>query len=326
MIELLVGSPGAGKSMYAMRLVCEELRGGRRIVTNLSVKMAGLCWFLKEKYSFDLDISRVVLLSDDQVKRFWQYVQDGDFVAIDECQVYWNSRNWQDTGKELIDFFSQHRKRGIDIILITQNVQLIDKQLRLLVSKTTILKNLKYFRFSFFKLPKRIVGNEFFGVPMPSDSALRIWTMSIDKDLGETYDSGAGVGGIRGVGDVNKEAKGIPVVFGIVGFFAILFAVAYLPRAGVRAAIERSKVTPGTVVVTNDSSRVVTNNSSSNVNVISQSFDSETNRIVGFYQLPWSDTGWLVFSDGSRRAVRQAVQSGDRWLYLLSDGKTIVRW
>ena len=56
-------------------------------------------------------------------------------LFIDECAVYFNARNWNDSKrKDWIKFFhSQHRKLGYDVYLVTQFDSMVDKQVRALV-------------------------------------------------------------------------------------------------------------------------------------------------------------------------------------------------
>lgn len=52
-------------------------------------------------------------------------------VVIDECAVLFNSRSWSEKGRnEWIKFFQMHRHYGYNIILVSQNDRLIDRQIR----------------------------------------------------------------------------------------------------------------------------------------------------------------------------------------------------
>jgi len=52
-------------------------------------------------------------------------------VVIDECAVLFNSRSWSDKGRDKwIKFFQMHRHYGYNIILVSQNDRLIDRQIR----------------------------------------------------------------------------------------------------------------------------------------------------------------------------------------------------
>lgn len=60
-------------------------------------------------------------------------------VYIDECQLIFNAREWNITGrKEWLSFFTQHRKYGYDIYLIAQFDRMIDRQIRSLIEYEVI--------------------------------------------------------------------------------------------------------------------------------------------------------------------------------------------
>lgn len=55
-------------------------------------------------------------------------------LYIDECQIIFNARSWNDRSRaDWVKFFTQHRKLGYDIYLISQFDTMIDKQIRSLV-------------------------------------------------------------------------------------------------------------------------------------------------------------------------------------------------
>ena len=78
------------------------------------------------------------------VDKFKQYAQEHfdsskrdehqDVIIIDEAQIPFNSRDGLNKDRmKWIEFFSQHRHYFYDIILITQNDRMIDRQIRSLV-------------------------------------------------------------------------------------------------------------------------------------------------------------------------------------------------
>lgn len=55
-------------------------------------------------------------------------------VYIDEAQIIYNAREWNESNrKSWIRFYSQHRKLSMNIYLVAQFDQMIDKQIRALV-------------------------------------------------------------------------------------------------------------------------------------------------------------------------------------------------
>jgi len=72
-VSLYLGLPGDGKSMSGVRKVVAVLSGGRRtVVTNLPLEVGELESYLRAEYGRDFDCrSRVVLLAQEQVRKFW---------------------------------------------------------------------------------------------------------------------------------------------------------------------------------------------------------------------------------------------------------------
>lgn len=70
--------------------------------------------------------------------KYWQItgpVKEGRvLVVLDEAQLLFNARTWQSNDvKGWIAFFTQHRKYGIDVILIAQFDRMLDRQIRSLI-------------------------------------------------------------------------------------------------------------------------------------------------------------------------------------------------
>ena len=77
-VHFISGKPGGGKSLYAVRLVVDELvHGSRVVITNLPLELGRLNEFLQERFpGKTVDIfQRIVLLEDGDVahgtQRFW---------------------------------------------------------------------------------------------------------------------------------------------------------------------------------------------------------------------------------------------------------------
>lgn len=58
-------------------------------------------------------------------------------VVIDEAQITFSNRDWNAPGRmDWIRFFIQHRKLGMRVILVVQDLGMIDKQIRAVVEAT----------------------------------------------------------------------------------------------------------------------------------------------------------------------------------------------
>ena len=67
-------------------------------------------------------------------------------LVIDECQLLFNAREWQQNGRaQWLSFFTQHRKLGYDIILIAQFDRMVDRQIRSLIEHEFIHRKMSNF-------------------------------------------------------------------------------------------------------------------------------------------------------------------------------------
>ena len=73
---------------------------------------------------------------------------EGQFLlVIDECQIMFNSREWNVKNRtEWCIFFQEHRKYGYNIILITQFNRLVDRQIRSLVEFEIVHRDISNFK------------------------------------------------------------------------------------------------------------------------------------------------------------------------------------
>jgi len=163
MIMCYEGLPGAGKTYDAMRKLLDNLSKGRRILTNIDGPQ-------KEdkreiiRHFLDFTDSKIkallIHLPDDQVQQFWDHVEPGDLIIIDEAQNFFNSRDWQSKANRIFGkWATEHRHMGVDLVLITQNVERIESSVRSLVEFTYRYKKLnmfgnlikkKYIRFCYY--------------------------------------------------------------------------------------------------------------------------------------------------------------------------------
>jgi len=128
MINVVVGKPGQGKTLYLVKLAAEEMDLGRDVYSNFY-------------------INRDKLIANGLIKKpqgagnlfFWKRTSEliklrKGLILIDECQIYFNSRSWKTLPPELQYKFQQHRKHGLDIWGAVQNLKRIDTVVRELVN------------------------------------------------------------------------------------------------------------------------------------------------------------------------------------------------
>lgn len=138
MINIYTGTPGSGKSLHAASQIIGHLRCNRLVIVNFEID--------RDKVP---NSDKLIIMENDKlqtpkalmqtIKDYWQSmgtkVKEGSIILIiDEAQLLFNSRTWAKTqGSGWINFFTQHRKYGIDVTLITQFSEMLDRQIRSLV-------------------------------------------------------------------------------------------------------------------------------------------------------------------------------------------------
>lgn len=133
MIYLYTGTPGSGKSYHAAEVVDRALRRKKPVIANFEVNLSK-----KHKGEY------VYVETLDMTPQFFMKYAEEHFkpgrdehqgiIIIDEAQIPFNSRDGLNRNRmKWIDFFSKHRHYFYDIILITQNDRMLDRQIRSLV-------------------------------------------------------------------------------------------------------------------------------------------------------------------------------------------------
>jgi len=271
MIHFISGKPRGGKSLYAVRLVVEELvYGTRTVITNLPLKLPELNEHIQKKYPDKLVnvVGRVIILNDDETGAFYtvrpngvriariskdewkqglkpdySHVSDGGvFYCIDEIHNFFNARAWAETGNDVLFYLSQHAKLGDTVICITQHIGNVDKQFRSVAQDFTYLRNLGKEKMGMFALPNLFVRKTYLQPATPEAEPMETGRFRLDvTGLGSCYDTAQGVG-IHGRGaDKTERRKGVPWwVFAVGAPLAIWGFFQYGPMA-VAKATEPSK-------------------------------------------------------------------------------------
>jgi zona occludens toxin len=140
MITLITGTPGAGKSAYA---VWHEIRTadaeGRLIyccgiprlkipTVEWSYEQASK-WAVKKPDVYDNETGELL-------PPLLENVKEGSLIVIDECQELW--RNGSSSARDVpldISYLEKHRHHGIDFVILTQHPDLVHSNVRRLVGK-----------------------------------------------------------------------------------------------------------------------------------------------------------------------------------------------
>lgn len=170
MIQLYSGTPGSGKSLHLAKDILRRCNGSRkcRVLCNFNVNTKMLKYPDRFFYLPNHDLS--VPLITEACRDFFQreklpLQEDRIYLYIDEAQVLFNSRRWQDAGRmEWLEFFSQHRKFGLSVVLVAQFDQMLDKQIRSLIEYEVVHRKLSNFGTGGFLFRLLAFGDVFIAV------------------------------------------------------------------------------------------------------------------------------------------------------------------
>jgi zona occludens toxin (predicted ATPase) len=149
MIWLYHGTGGSGKSLDMASDVMDKIvTSHKNVIANFPVNVDMLYhgvknsksdkqYFVDDKkrkhgefYYFDNDNMTVRNLIKYAKKMHKPRIENQTLICIDECQRFFNPRDCQRKDRKLwVDFFTQHRKLGYNLILTTPSIKLIDKQI-----------------------------------------------------------------------------------------------------------------------------------------------------------------------------------------------------
>lgn len=133
MITLITGVPGSGKTLYCVEKLLPKIIG---------TKVTG-----EDDDGNAIAYDRVVmcninglLLEHEQIDREWlenlhENKKPGQYVVFDEVQRVWPNRPTGSKKPPAVEFLETHRHEGIDLVILTQNPQLLDPAVRALVGR-----------------------------------------------------------------------------------------------------------------------------------------------------------------------------------------------
>lgn len=170
MISLYSGTPGSGKSLHLASTIYWRLKRGLPVVANFGFAASRIT----PHQSLFVQVDNDKLSPDFLIKFSRDYFSAHRFgegrimLAIDECQLMFNAREWDAQGrKEWLSFFTQHRKYGYDVYLIAQFDRMIDRQVRSLIEYEFKHRKVSNFGWKGFLLSLAMGGNVF--------AAVKIW-------------------------------------------------------------------------------------------------------------------------------------------------------
>ena len=142
-IYLYSGTPGSGKSVDAGRQLRYDLsrRTPRPVIANFDINKDEVRHPELFHYVPNHELTADYLI--DFADRWWTNYPDfhEDFIKIylDEAQLCWNARTWASRDRlSMLSLLSQHRKHGMQVVMIAQSPKMIDNQFRMLIEYEVI--------------------------------------------------------------------------------------------------------------------------------------------------------------------------------------------
>ena len=135
MIYFFSGTPGSGKSLHAVAEMLRYEKKGFPVLANFQLNPSALRNPDRVRWAENKDMSPAML--ERFAADYWRaeggrVQEERILLVLDECQLIFNSRQWQ-KNSSWIGFFTQHRKMGFSVILIAQDMRMVDKQIRAVV-------------------------------------------------------------------------------------------------------------------------------------------------------------------------------------------------
>lgn len=192
MISLYSGTPGSGKSLHCARTITNWSRLGYPVIGNFTVDLSN---YKRAAFTYcpNDQMTPEFLIRFSQ-ERFGSKApkESSILLVIDECQLLFNAREWQQSGRaRWLSFFTQHRKLGYDIILIAQFDRMIDRQIRSLIEYEFIHRKMSNFGWQGKLMSLFFGGKTFIAVKMwyPLNEKIGSEIFHARKSLYSIYDS-----------------------------------------------------------------------------------------------------------------------------------------
>ena len=171
MIQIVTGKLGAGKTLYCVCDMFDDLCNGLTIATNVQINWTEMCNLARKEKRLILEDDQYIPLNPEQNKNWHELIPFGVSgaplkVYLDEIHLFFNARDFQETHKNnrsLLSFLTQSRKAGVDVTFIAQELTTIEKQFRVLAEWELYVQSSDHIKFGplghspvrFFQVIKR---------------------------------------------------------------------------------------------------------------------------------------------------------------------------
>jgi zona occludens toxin (predicted ATPase) len=193
MLYLYTGTPGSGKSYHATYLCHHATKRGVNILANFFVKLSPK----QEHYFFFCPLEKMTVeyFINFHREHHVEGKESQTIIIIDEASVLFNAREYgRKDRSDWLKFFSQHRKLGYDIILISQIDRMLDRQIRGNVEIQKLHRKLTNWGFKGWIIAlltgkKFVCINKWYQIDSKKDSRIDTEYFSIKKKIADSYDT-----------------------------------------------------------------------------------------------------------------------------------------
>lgn len=131
MITLITGTPGAGKTLYAVSEILPSFEGRPLYVDGIPELKID---HLPSEGPLD-SIAVAGVKGPVGTDNYSNWLPDGAVLVVDECQRIWRPRGSGSAVPPGVQAMETHRHKGHDLVLITQHPNLLDANIRKLVGR-----------------------------------------------------------------------------------------------------------------------------------------------------------------------------------------------
>lgn len=135
-IDLITGTPGAGKTLLAVWEICRSVPGstleveGENVPRRLFTNIKGL--LVEHQH-----------IGPEDLNTWHEWAKPGDVIVFDEVQEVWRPRSLGSNVPDAVKALETHRHRGVDIALVTQHPMLLDTNVRRLVNRHRHIRRIR---------------------------------------------------------------------------------------------------------------------------------------------------------------------------------------
>lgn len=146
-VYFLTGKLGNGKTLASVGRIQKYLKEGRRVATNLDIYPEHLVGIRNKNIELlrlpdKPRLQDLEMLGTGDGKSIEEYSEKGfGLIVLDELGTWFNSRSWNSdkSRQDLINWMLHARKLHWDLILIVQDVEAVDKQLRDMLCENLVI-------------------------------------------------------------------------------------------------------------------------------------------------------------------------------------------